>query len=153
GGILLRTRQLVPNETGRGAKAELASGVHVELDTLKPIFWHSVLADVSSLTTTEPLGFRHQPLLGEPGNYEVVSEGTLAPAIRLPDELWFRGIRQPSASRLAFDLPPAATHFSARIAIEPTSRTIGSVRFRVFGGEGESWKPLYESEIVRGGQN
>jgi hypothetical protein len=153
GGMLLQARQVTPNKSGRGVTVELASGVQVELEALQPTYWRSESATTVSLTTVEPLGFRHQPLLGEPGNYEVVADGTTVPAIRVADELWPRGIRQPSASRLAFDLPKGATHFSTRIAVEQLSRYTGSVRFRVFGGEGESWKPLFESEVVRGGHD
>ncbi len=152
-GLLLHARKVEPAEKGQGAKVHLAAGTDLELASLEPTYWRTETATAVSLTGVEPLGFRHQPWLGEPGHFEIVAERTIAPAIRVTDELWFRGIRQPSASRLAFDLPPDATHFLTRLAVEQTSRSIGTVRFRVFGGEGESWKPLYESEIIRSGQD
>jgi hypothetical protein len=106
---------------------------------------------IDYLSDLKTIGFKHVPLLDWQEDYANDRSVTHS-RLRAGGERFIKGIGMPATSRLAYEIPAGAKRFEAEIAIDDDAVRGGSVVFRVFlETMNESWKPAFESEIVRGG--
>jgi hypothetical protein len=106
---------------------------------------------VSYLSDLKTIGFKHVPLLDWQQDFATDRSITHS-RLRAHGERFVRGIGMPATSRLAYEIPIGAKRFEAEIAIDDDAGREGSVIFRVFlEAAGGSWKPAFESKVVRGG--
>jgi hypothetical protein len=108
---------------------------------------------IDYLSDLKTIGFKHVPLLDWQEDYANDRSVTHS-RLRAGGERFIKGIGMPATSRLAYEIPAGAKRFEAEIAIDDDAIRGGSVVFRVFlETMNESWKPAFESEIVRGGDS
>jgi hypothetical protein len=115
------------------------------------VFVQALSPRVTYLSDLKTIGFKHVPLLDWQQDFAKDSS-VVQSRLRAGGGRFLKGIGMPSTSRLAYDIPAGAKHFEADIAIDQAAGRSGSVIFRVFlEGDESTWKPAFESKLVRGG--
>lgn len=106
---------------------------------------------VTYLSDVKTIGFKHVPLFDWQQGYANDRSVTRS-NLRAGGQRFVKGIGMPATSRLAYEIPEGAKRFEAETAVDDAAGRAGSVTFRVFlEAVGGSWKPAFESKIVRGG--
>jgi hypothetical protein len=153
-GSLLNVAQV--SAAGPLLRWTLAGAVTLELDPLalrtaltllQPIGDH--IAYVSDLP---PLGYKHIPYFETawPLGRDRSATGQ---RLRHGGSTYAKGLGMHSASRVAYRLDGRWRRFEAELALDDTAGRQGSVVFRVFlGDEADQWQRVYESPVVRGGE-
>lgn len=136
-------------------RLSLVGGAELESSPIENIANHLVYLRPAStpaayLSDLETLGFRHLPFLGTQWQYGTdrdVHGGTLASGGLVSQ----KGIGLHSTSRIAYAVPSGHSRFRAKIGIDDSAASSGSVVFRVYTSEdGKKWNSAYESPVVRG---
>jgi hypothetical protein len=103
------------------------------------------------LSDLKTIGFKHVPLFDWQQKYANDRSVTHS-LLRAGGRRYIKGIGMPATSRLAYEIPAGAQRFEAEIAVDDEAGGAGSVILRVFlEASGESWKPAFESKVMRGG--
>jgi hypothetical protein len=98
------------------------------------------------LSDLDVQSYKHIPFVGLPWSYQR-DRSACGGLLRLENRVYPKGIGMHSASRITYALRPEDRRFQAEIALDATSGTRGSVRFRVFVDNDER----FASPVVRGG--
>ncbi len=148
GSRLVATSLVVSDET---ALAELALGAKVEFSapddivSLRPFG-----GQVTYLSDLAERRFRHVPYLELAWPFHK-DRNVLGGQLRVGGRLFDKGLGMHSAARLTYRLDGLYRRFEAELAIDESAGRQGSVIFRVFTTDGETWQEAYTSPIVRGG--
>ena len=71
--------------------------------------------------------------------------------LRVAGQLYNKGLGIPSAARLTYVLEKPYRRFEAELAVDDAAELKGSVVCRVYLNIDGAWRPAYESEVIRGG--
>lgn len=103
---------------------------------------------VSELT---PLGYKHVAFLNDNWAWKTDRNVLGGPLSSWPRAYYAKGIGMHSTSRLAYELGESFDAFQAEVCLDVTSGQQGSVVFRVFVLNGETWQEAFKSPTVCGG--
>jgi hypothetical protein len=117
-------------------------------------FYRPPRSDVQWLGSVQPLDVVHVPFLT--GQWSLGRDENLwGGRLRHGSGYWYDcGLAMHSTMRAAFELSGEQTRFQARLALDQSAGTRGSVRYRVFSRDSPTaaWTSVFHSDIVRGGQ-
>jgi hypothetical protein len=101
----------------------------------------------------EPLGYKHLPFLS--GEWQFGrDQNVLGGALRTKDQLFAKGLAMFPASRLAYTLDGKYRRLQGQLALDAHAGRKGSVVCRVLTADDTgSWTNIYESPILRGGED
>jgi hypothetical protein len=142
--------------TGPSVRLVLAEDLVIEVDDVGS-FWREVCyvrppnPRVTYVSQLSALGYRHIPYLSVVWPHGT-DRNVLGQRLRASGALYERGLGMHSTSRLAYEVPAGTRRFQAELAIDDSAAGKGSVVFRVYGQpEDADWQPLFESQVIRGG--
>lgn len=139
-------------------KVRLSQGISMRSSTLENAFAYvkylrPLDSDVRYLSDLEAIGFKSLGFLNANWDYRKdrnVQGGTL----KSNGYVSQKGLGLHATARLAYKVENQASRLRAKVGIDDDTDGAGSVIFKVFASEtGKSWKTIYESPIVRGGQS
>ncbi|QDU93485.1 NPCBM/NEW2 domain-containing protein [Lignipirellula cremea] len=96
-------------------------------------------------------GFRHTPYLRLDWPFHL-DRSVVDGELRVGRHRYLKGLGMHTRSRLAFPLGGKFTRFAAEIAVDAKAGRQGSVIFRVYQNQQGEWSPIYQSPVVRGGE-
>ena len=106
--------------------------------------------DVVYLSDIPNPAYRHRPFLSLKLPLGV-DQNVLGSHLQHGECLYSKGLGMPSGSRVVFDLNATFDRFETKLGIDQSAGDEGAVIFRVLVNDG-SWRQVYRSETVRGGQ-
>ncbi|MEW4564343.1 NPCBM/NEW2 domain-containing protein [Bremerella sp. JC770] len=154
GSMLLATELSLTDDILR---VRLSQGVSMRSSNLENAFAYvkylrPLASDVTYLSDLDAIGFKSLGFLNASWDYRKdrnVDGGTL----KSHGYVSQKGLGLHATSRLAYKVENQAVRLKAKVGIDDDTDGAGSVIFKVFASEtGKSWKTVYESPIVRGGQ-
>jgi hypothetical protein len=149
-GSLLAVREFAHEGGGDGMTFELDGDVHLRGGKVQSIVSLQPLGGrVTYLSDAEPRRYEHVPYLDLkwPLGRDFSAIGG---RLQAGGKLFSKGLGVHSAARLVYRLDGTHKHFAALVAIDHSAASAGSVIFRVLLTEGESWREVYASPVVRG---